>query len=52
VRLPGLERQPQRHALAQNVLLSDNLAQVLRTQSLSEGLVGMRGGVNHYRERG
>jgi hypothetical protein len=41
----GLECQSQRHALAKNVLLSDYLAQVFRTQSFGQRLMGFGDGV-------
>jgi hypothetical protein len=34
VRLPRLKRQPQRHALAQQMLLADDLGQRLGAQAL------------------
>jgi hypothetical protein len=40
--LPGLERQPQRHAVAQQMLLANDLAQLFGAQTLRKGLVGRR----------
>jgi len=44
VRLARLERDAQRHAFAQQMLLAYDFAQVLRAQALGQGLVsGGRG---------
>jgi hypothetical protein len=40
VRLARLERQAQRHALAQQVLLADDFAQRFRAQAFGQRLVG------------
>jgi hypothetical protein len=40
VRLAGLKRDAQRHALAQQMLLADNLAQSARAQTLGQRGVG------------
>ena len=40
VRLARLERQAQRHAWPQNMLLPNDFAQLARSQALGQGLVG------------
>jgi hypothetical protein len=47
VRLAGFKRNAQRHAFAEQVLLANDLAQVLRAQAFGQGLVGGRIGSGH-----
>jgi hypothetical protein len=46
VRLAGLEREPQRHAFAEQVLLANHLTQAFRAQAFGQGLVAMGCGVH------